>query len=129
MIEIMLVGGILTGFSVLFMTMKLGIRKIIGYDAILDIILAVILMIFFHGTAAGMLVALMAGLVISLMMRLVRWFYGYERLEMRMVAVTHQYMPFKFAKVTMNVPKLIWVYYPPKFKWFNVTPPHINNFI
>ena len=129
MVEIMLIGGILTGFSVLFMTMKLGIRKIIGYDAVLDIVLAVILMIFFHGTAAGMLVALMAGLVISGIMRLVRLFYGYERLELRQIPTKIQIAPFKFATRIVNIPRFVWVYYPPTVKWFNVTPPYLNEFI
>lgn len=121
MVEIMMLGGIMTGLSVLTLFMKLGVRKILGYDAILDIMLAVLLMIFFHGTASGMLVALMGGLFISIVMRIMRWTIGYQQLQW--VTEIHQFAPFKFKLTTVPVPKLRWVYYPPTWKIFNITPP------
>ena len=93
----MILAGIATlGFLVLMF--KLGLRKVLGYDIYVDIALTVLLMMMLSGSFDGVMVALVSGLLISIILLILRKFIGYERYE--------DYA-FDDGKV-----KTIWVRYP-----------------
>lgn len=75
---------------------KLNIRRVLGYDAMVDVIMTVILMSSFSGTVTGMAAAMFAGCIMSIMLLVARKLYGYERL------------------VKVGTFRLAWKYYPPK---------------
>ena len=106
-LTIMFIGGILVGLSLLLHSFKMGIKRVLGYDLILDLFLSVTLMIAFHGTQGGMMLALIGGLFISIVLRVMRWFMGYEKLGWVMEKI--KFAPF-FAP---PIPVIRWKKYPP----------------
>lgn len=57
-----------------------GIRKWLGYAAVVDIAFTVLLVVAFSGTFAGMVVGTMAGLILAIVLSALKKILGYERL-------------------------------------------------
>jgi hypothetical protein len=55
------------------------IRAVLGYDLWIDLAIGTGLLAIYHGSAHGMLIATLAGVIISIVLRFCRWFCGYER--------------------------------------------------
>jgi hypothetical protein len=65
----------------LFICFKLGIRRVLGYDALFDIFATLLLLWMFEGTYSGMIAASIGGLVITAELWVLKKRLGYERLE------------------------------------------------
>ena len=75
--------GILMSFTILIVMFRLGIRKFMGYPALLDATIVFLLGFLLHGTFGGITAAITGGLFFSLMITVIRRFYGYSRLTRR----------------------------------------------
>ena len=75
--------GILMAFTILIVMCRLGLRKFMGYPAILDATVVFLLGFLLHGTFGGITAAISGGLFFSLMITVIRRFYGYSRLTRR----------------------------------------------
>ena len=60
---------------------KLDIKKVLGYDAFFDIAATVGLALLFQGTYSGMVVAMLAGLLVSLILTALKRRLGYKKLK------------------------------------------------
>lgn len=97
MIELMIIAG-LSAIGLIILMFKLGTKKVLGYDVYFDITLTILLMITLSGTFSGMVIALLAGLFISIVLLITRKLIGLERYE-----------PVRLANGRQ---KYIWVAYP-----------------
>lgn len=105
--------GTLMGLGFLLHFAKMGIKRVLGYDLIFDIFMSVVLIIVFHGTQGGMMLAIIAGIVISVALRVARWLIGYEQIGWVTKTVHYQVAIFKGKA---EVPCLGWKKYPPRFQ-------------
>lgn len=78
MTDVFIFGG-LTAAAVLIVFLKIGILKILGYDILVDIAATVALAYLFQGTVSGVLSAVIAGLIISIALLVLKAFMGYEK--------------------------------------------------
>ena len=53
--------------------------RVLGYDLWVDTLLGFGLLAIYHGSAHGMMIATLAGVVVSVVLRAARWLVGYER--------------------------------------------------
>jgi hypothetical protein len=60
---------------------KLDIKKVLGYDALFDISATAGLALLFQGTYSGMVVAMVAGLLVSLILSVLKRRVGYKKLR------------------------------------------------
>lgn len=72
--------GILSALVVLIVLARMDIKKFMGYPAIMDVLVTVILVIMLHGTYVGMVAAIIGGLVFSGAITIIRKVYGYRLL-------------------------------------------------
>ena len=75
--------AILIALGMLLLVFKLGVLKVLGYDFWFDLIITTTLMGSLAGTFAGMTVALLAGLIVSIVLMALKKLIGYEKLERR----------------------------------------------
>lgn len=61
----MITAGIISALGLLFLIFKFGIRRVIAYDIPIDIAVTGFLMYAFAGTYAGMMAAMVGGLIVS----------------------------------------------------------------
>lgn len=105
-------GGLL-GLGLMLHILKMGAKRIFGYDLIFDLSLSFFLMIMFHGTQGGMILAILGGLFISVFLRVGRWIVGYQVLGMAQKKYTIKLLgP---IKATGFAPVLAWKEYPSIF--------------
>jgi len=64
----MLLAGLLTAAGFLILLYKLNIKRILQYDLIIDIAVTFFLMWIFAGTFAGMMAAIIGGLLVSIVL-------------------------------------------------------------
>ncbi len=67
-----------TALAFIFLFGYLGFRRVAGYAFIVDIGCFVLCVYMFQGTYAGMMTGIIAGLVISVFLKLIRWSIGYQ---------------------------------------------------
>ena len=79
------------------LALKFGVRRILGYEVLMDLLITGLLMMSLAGTATGMTIALTAGLITSLTLSGLRKIIGYEKLQ--------------FMKDRTGNRKLNWVYH------------------
>ena len=53
--------------------------RVLDYNLWIDLAIGTGLLAIYHGSAHGMLIATLAGVIISIVLRFCRWFCGYER--------------------------------------------------
>lgn len=88
----------LAAAAALFVLMiKLNIRRVLGYDVLVDLCSTALLVSMFSGTATGMAAAMFGGVILSILLLLAKLLLGYERLE-------------------RDGYHLRWRYYPPKWR-------------
>lgn len=75
--------GILSAFTILIVLYRLGLRKFMGYPAILDAAVVFLLAFLLHGTFGGITAAITGGLFFSLAITVIRKYYGYSRYSIR----------------------------------------------
>lgn len=85
--------GLLSAIALIVIMARLNIRKFMGYPVLVDITGTILFCILFAGTLTGMMVAVIAGLTLSLMVYIVRQLLGFERYNR----------------------KQGWTYYPPRY--------------
>jgi len=64
----MLLAGGIAAAGLLFLIFKFGVRKVIHYDIMFDILITGFLVYALAGTYAGMMAALMGGLMVSIIL-------------------------------------------------------------
>lgn len=64
----MILAGLLTACAFLILFYKLGMRKILQYDIVIDVAVTFFLMWIFAGTFAGMMAAIIGGLFVSVIL-------------------------------------------------------------
>lgn len=64
----MILAGTLTALAVLILLFKIGIRRVIKYDILIDILATAFLLVQFGDTFAGMMAAIIGGLLISIVL-------------------------------------------------------------
>lgn len=79
----MIVSGVITALSVLFLLCKFDIKKVCGYDWLFDIIFTITVAIIFSGTYSGMVVAMVADLCLAAMLLILKRTIGYKKLTRR----------------------------------------------
>lgn len=78
------VGGLIAALTILFLFFKLGqIRRILCFDVVIDIIATIALAMLFSGTFVGMMIALVAGFIVSVALFAMKQLMGYERLTLK----------------------------------------------
>jgi len=70
--------GIGAALGLLLVLFKIGFRKVLHYDVIVDIALTGTLMIMFAGTFAGMVAAVAGGLTVSIILFVLRKLFKHE---------------------------------------------------
>ncbi len=75
--------GFLVALSLVALIFRIGARTVFGYGATVDIAVMLLLALLFHGTFAGMTVAIIAGLFFSGFIWLIRRQCGYRTLNLR----------------------------------------------
>jgi len=80
----MILAGILGAAGMLALAVKLGIRKIIHYDIFFDIVITSILMYSLAGTYAGMMAALIGGLLVTIVLFGLKMTIDREKLQFTM---------------------------------------------
>lgn len=75
--------GFLVACSLVALIFRIGVRTVFGYGALADIAAMVVLALLFHGTFAGMSVAILAGLFFSAAIWLIRRQLGYRTWDWR----------------------------------------------
>jgi hypothetical protein len=73
--------GFLSAASVVIVMYRLGIERFLGYPAILDATVCLLLTWMLHGTLSGMISAIIGSLLFSGMITILRRIHGYEKLE------------------------------------------------
>lgn len=76
---------------------KVGLRKVLGYDVYVDIGCTFALIIMFNGTVTGMISATLAGVILSIFLFISKLIIGFEKY----IEVNGEYT---------------WVYHPPKWR-------------
>jgi MFS superfamily sulfate permease-like transporter len=77
--------GLLAALAMIFLLLKLNLKRIAKYDIILDIILTFFFIWIFAGTFAGMMAGLWAGAIISIFLWVVK--RSVPREELRILKV------------------------------------------
>lgn len=76
----LLIGGVIAGFAIIFLLLKLDMRKVAGYAFAIDLMLTLILGFIFAGTFAGMISGLLGGLIISVFIYAYLKLFGFDKL-------------------------------------------------
>lgn len=77
----MVYAGIVVAIAMIFLMLKLDIKKVCGYDIYVDIGFTGALMLMLSGSYAGMMAAIIAGAIISIFLYTTKKLIGYKKLE------------------------------------------------
>ena len=104
----MILAGIIAALGLLFLVLKLGVKKVLGYDILIDIGITSLLMWSLAGTYSGMMAALIGGLIVSIVLFIMKKTMVREelRLNNRKIKVS------KF--IELPVPYFEWVEIDPR---------------
>jgi len=72
--------GIIAAISMIFLLLKLDIRKVCGYDIYVDIGFTFLLAWMLAGTFTGMMAALLGGCLVSIFLYIMKRSVGYKKL-------------------------------------------------
>lgn len=75
----MITQGFIAAITVLWLLHYVGLRRIFGYAAIVDIVVTAGFIWMFAGSYAGMMTGVIAGLMVSITLKVGRALFGYER--------------------------------------------------
>lgn len=81
MITTALIFSVASALAMLLLLLKLNLRRVLGYDVAVDIVVSMFLIYTFKGTVTGMAAAMLAGCTISLVLYITKQVVGYERLQ------------------------------------------------
>lgn len=77
----MLLAGIISASAMIFLLLKLDLKKICGYDFYVDIAFTFLLAYLLSGTYSGMMAALVGGAILSVFLLIIKKLNGYSKLE------------------------------------------------
>ena len=97
----MLSAGLLTAMGIIFLLYKVGFKRVLGYDVLIDIVATIGLMYIFAGTYSGMMAGIVGGLFVSVVLLVAKKFMGYEKLTCRWV-------PFAINNIKLRRPTFHW---------------------
>ena len=78
----MLSAGLLTAVGMLFLLYKVGFKRVLAYDVIVDVVATIGLMYVFAGTYSGMMAAIVGGLFISIVLIIAKKVYELSKAHM-----------------------------------------------
>ena len=78
-----IVAGVASAIGILFLLFKLDIRKVLAFDIFVDIGASVLLIVMFAGTFAGMMAAVIAGSIISIVLYCMKKLIGCKKPQRR----------------------------------------------
>lgn len=78
--EILILSGTAAAGMVV-LALKMGLKRMLGHEVVLDLLITGLLMASLYGTMTGMTIALTAGLMTSISLMGLRKLVGYEKLE------------------------------------------------
>ncbi len=76
---------------------RFGLRKFLGYSAVVDILFTVLMFALFAGTYSGIVASAFAGLFMTMMLCGLKYAVGYERLERKGFRVRWVHYPAKWS--------------------------------
>jgi len=97
----MIVIGLISGFGLLLILLKMDFWKVLGFDIYVDIGATLLLMFAYAGTLGGMIAAMVGGLQISVILLIVKKLWGHME-----PSVTRK--GFKFSVTWTPVPGLLY---------------------
>ena len=78
----MMLAGIIAALGMLFLLFKFGVRKVITYDILFDVLITFFLVIVLAGTFSGMIAALFGGLIVSVVLFIMKRTMRHEKLSL-----------------------------------------------
>ena len=75
-----LLAGLISVLAILFLLLKIDIRKVLAFDIWVDIGVTALLVTLFAGTFSGMFAACVSGAVFSIILYVLKQTIGYKRL-------------------------------------------------
>jgi len=78
----MFLAGIIAAAGMLFLLFKFGVRKVITYDILFDVLITFFLVIVLAGTFSGMIAALFGGLLVSVVLFIMKRTMRHEKLSL-----------------------------------------------
>lgn len=78
-----IIAGLVASTSMLFLLVKLNLRRCLGYDWFFDIVITLFLAYLFTGTYAGMSAAMIGGLLLSVKLVILKKLVGAERVDIK----------------------------------------------
>ena len=72
--------GVIAAIAMIFLMLKLDIRKVCGYDILVDISFTGLLAWMLAGTYSGMMAALIGGAIVSIFLYVMKHVNGYSKL-------------------------------------------------
>jgi len=87
-----IVAGLVASCSMLFLLVKLDLRKCLGYDWAFDIFITVFLTYLFSGTYAGMSAAMIGGLLLSVKLVVLKKIIGAEKIDFKASFVARRFV-------------------------------------
>lgn len=77
----MLLAGIISASAMIFLLLKLNLKRVCGYDFFVDVGFTFLLTWLFSGTYSGMMAAIIGGAIVSIFLFFVKKINGYEKLQ------------------------------------------------
>jgi len=76
----MILAGIVSASAMIFLLLKLDLKKVCGYDFFVDVGFTFLLAWMFAGTYSGMMAAIIGGSIVSIFLFFVKKVNGYSKL-------------------------------------------------
>lgn len=70
-----------SALALFVLMLKIGLKKVLGYDVYVDIFCTLFLMFIFQSTVTGMIAAVIGGLFLSILLMFCKFLIGYSRYE------------------------------------------------
>ena len=103
----MITQGFIAACTLIWLLSYLPVRRVFGYALLVDILCTGTLIMMFAGSYAGMMTGVIAGLMISMFLRVGRALFGAERLTVA-------------RRKNAIAPSIVWRDIPP-VKWRNIS--------
>ena len=79
----MLLAGVISASAMIFLLLKLPLKRVCGYDFFIDVGFTFLLAWMFAGTYSGMMAAIIGGAIVSVFLFLAKKINGYEKLQLK----------------------------------------------
>ena len=78
----MILAGVVSASAMIFLLLKLDLKKVCGYDFFVDVGFTFLLAWMFAGTYSGMMAAIIGGSIVSIFLFFVKKVNGYSQLKL-----------------------------------------------